>query len=318
MKIKIILFMICCLLEGNCISQNSAPFFFKIQDKQVTKHIRKYLEKDTLIKTSEAIIHVHYSIKKNKPNLVLLHGMGGNGKSNWYNQIKPLSKHFNLIIPDLIYFGESSSSSNDFSVEFQAKQLREVLKQINYADNINMVGFSYGGLTTVMYNEFYPNDVDKIIIIDAPVKFYSSQIADSLAHLAGTDSMHRVIVPTNFKEFKAMKKAVISRVFPVTKRIQTKIINYVFLPTKHLRDKQLNYLIDKQNYYQSLNYNIDSTPTLLLWGKRDGVVPLSVADKINKTYPATTKLVVFKKAKHDAHFRNPKQLNQEIIKFIKE
>lgn len=318
MKNKCILFLISNLLFGYCISQNSAPFFFKIQDKQVTKHIRQYLEKDTLIKTSDAIIHVHYSIKKNKPNLVLLHGMGGNGKSNWYNQIKALSKHFNLIIPDLIYFGESSSSSNDFSVEFQAKQLREALKQINYSDNINLAGFSYGGLTSAIYNELFPNEVNKIIIIDGPVKFFSSQMADSLAHLAGTDSMHRVIVPTNFKEFKAMKKAVISRAFPATKRIQTKIINYVFLPTKHYRDKQLNYLIEKQSYYQSLNYNIDSTPTLLLWGKRDGVVPLSVANRINKAYPTTTKLVIFKKAKHDAHFRNPKQLNKEIIKFIKE
>jgi pimeloyl-ACP methyl ester carboxylesterase len=316
MKNKYILLFACSLFVNYCFTQNPAPFFFKMQDKQVTKHIRKYLEKDTILKTSGAVIHIHYSKKENKPSLVLLHGMGGNGKSNWYNQIKPLSKHFNLIIPDLIYFGESTSSADDYSVEFQVNQLREALKQINYHEKINLAGFSYGGLTTAIYNQLYPDEVSKIIIIDAPVKFYSAQMADSLAHKAGADSMHRVIVPTNFKEFKAMKKAVISRAFPATKRIQTKIINYVFLPTKQFRDKQLNYLISKQNYYQSLNYNIDSTPTLLLWGKRDGVVPISVAENINKTFPNTTKLVVFEKAKHDAHFRDYKKLNKEIIQFL--
>jgi pimeloyl-ACP methyl ester carboxylesterase len=318
MKTKFATFTLLFLILKNGFSQSNAPFFFKAQDKQATKHIRKYLRYDTIIHTSQASIHIHYSKKEKKPSLVLLHGMGGNGKSNWYNQIKSLSKHFNLIVPDLIYFGESTSNSNDFSVEFQVKQLHEALKIINYTDSLHFVGFSYGGLTSSVFNELYPNEIHKLIIIDGPVKFFSSQMADSLAHIAGADSMHRVIVPTNFKEFKAMKKAVISRAFPATKRIQTKIINYVFLPTLSYRDNQLNYLIEHQVHYQKLNYNIDSTPTLLMWGKKDGVVPLSVALDIQKTFPNTTKLIIFKKAKHDAHFRNPKQLNKAIINFIKE
>lgn len=298
------------------IAKADVPAMFRWQDKQSKKHAKKYLQHDTLLKTSEATLHISYNNDTLKPFLLLLHGMGANARSNWYNQIKPLSKKFNLIMPDLIYFGESTSSTQNVSVEFQAQQIHEAILKLGITTKINIMGFSYGGLTAAMYNEFFHGHVNKIIIIDGPVKFFSGKMADSLAKSVGVNGMNNMIVPGTIEEFDGMQKAVMSSNFPFSKKLKRKIIKYFFIPNKEIRNKQMNYLIEHQTIYQNYTYNLDKTPTLLIWGGKDGVVPPSVGIALNKAYPISTKLIIYPKAKHDAHFSETKRLNKAVIQFI--
>jgi pimeloyl-ACP methyl ester carboxylesterase len=298
-------------------AQEKTPAIFKWQDHYAKKNIHKYVKGDTLIKTSDAIIHIHYSNLPSKPYLLMLHGMGANARTNWSSQIKDLSKHFNLILPDLIYFGESTSSSGNYSLEFQVEQIREAILKLGITSKLNIMGFSYGGLTAAMYNQLYQQEVIKLIIIDGPVKFYSGQMADSLANLVGVETIKNVIVPTSIKEFDGMKKAVMSRGFPATKKFKCKMLKYFFLPTKEIRDKQMSYLFDRQNIYQNYNYNLDKTQTLLIWGGKDGAIPISVGYNLHKAFPNTTKLLIYPKAKHDAHFRESKKVNKAVVEFLK-
>ena len=279
--------------------------------------MHKYVTYDTLIKTSEATLHINYSNNSSKPYLLMLHGMGANARTNWGSQVKELSKHFNLILPDLIYFGESTSVSNNYSVELQVEQIHEALIKLGITSKINVMGFSYGGLTAAMYNQMYQPEVIKLIIIDGPVKFYSGQMADSMALLVGVKTMKNVIVPSTIQEFDGMKKAVMSRGFPATKKLKRKLLTHFFLPTKIIRDAQMDYLSEHQIAYQTYNYNLDKTLTLLIWGAKDGAVPISVGENLHKAFPNTTQLLVYPKAKHDAHFRESKKLNKAVIQFLK-
>lgn len=297
-------------------SQTKVPAIFRWQDKLTKKHAKKYLHYDTLIQTSEATLHISYNNDPLKPYLLLLHGMGTNARNNWYSQIKPLSKAFNLIMPDLIYFGESTSNSQNFSVEFQAQQINEAILKLGIKTKINVMGFSYGGLTTAIYNQLFNNQVNKLIIIDGPVKFFSGEMADSLAKSIGVNSMNNVIVPSTIQEFNGMEKAVMSSPFPVTKKMKRKIIKHFFEPTKEIRNKQMNYLTAHQTIYQNYSYNLDKTPTLLIWGGKDGVVPPSVGISLHIAYPNTTKLIIYPNAKHDSHFSETKKLNKAVIEFI--
>lgn len=308
-----ILFVLCSIN-----AKADLPWIFKWQDKSSKRHIHKFIKNDTLIATSSATIHIHYSnFDQTKQTVLMFHGMGLNARTNWYNQIEPLSKEFNVIMPDLIYFGESKSNSNDFSVEFQVKQITEALNQLNASDSLSIIGFSYGGLTASMFNQFYPERVKKLVIIDGPVKYFSKETSDSLANAVGLSSLGKVIVPCNIKEFDAMQQAVMAKPIKINKRLKEKIIKHLFLPTKPIREEQLGYLISHQSTYQSYNYNLDSTPTLLLWGEKDGVIPLSVGKNLKKNYPSTIKLITFPNAKHDAHFSESEKVNREIIDFIK-
>jgi pimeloyl-ACP methyl ester carboxylesterase len=288
-----------------------------MQKKNVSKRIHKYIQHDTLLETSQAFIHVNYSNTANKPYLLLLHGMGVDAKTNWYSQIKQLSKNYNLIVPDLIYFGGSKSKKEDYSVEFQAEQMHEMLEKLGIKTTVHVMGFSYGGLTAAVYNELYPNKNCKLILIDAPVKFYSTPMADSMANLCGVKSMSNIIVPQNLNDFAALEKAVLSRKFPISKKMKLKFISHYITPTFQIRQNQIKYLKTEEKTYQNYTYHLESTKTLLIWGAKDGVVPLLVAEALKKAYPATTELLVFKKAKHDAHFRYSKKLNTSVLEFLK-
>lgn len=298
-------------------AQSKQPLMFRWQDKHARKHLKKYIAHDTLINTSAAVLHISYNTDPKKPYLLMLHGMGANARTNWSSQIEPLSKHFNLILPDLIYFGESTSASQNYSVEFQAQQIHEALQSLGIADSLHVMGFSYGGLCAALYNELYQPQVRKLIIIDGPVKFFSARMADSLASAVGVKGMNNVVTPTTIEGFDGMKQAVVSSWFPATKRLKRKVINYFFLPTKATRDLQMNYLVANEQHYRNYTYRLDKTPTLLIWGAKDGVIPLSVGKALHASYPASTRLLVFPKAKHDAHFKERKALNKAVVAFLK-
>ena len=316
MKVAFIIITCLLLFIEKEMAQTKIPRMFSMQDKFAKKNIKKHIKHDTLIATSDAILHISYSNENDKPTLLLLHGMGANARTNWSSQIKTLSKSFNLILPDLIYFGESTSNSQNYSVEFQVEQIHEAVLKLGFTQKINVMGFSYGGLTAAMYNQLYLQDVQKLIIVDGPVKFFSAQMADSVANSLGINGLYNVISPITIDGFNALSKAAMLKTFPLTKKIKRKIINYYFIPNKEIRDKQMIYLIDNSAHYQSLNYNLAETQTLLIWGSKDGVIPLRVGLEINKSFPNTTKLVLFPKAKHDAHFREAKKFNKTITAFI--
>ena len=50
--------------------------------------------------------------------------------------------------------------------------------------------------------KFIKPEIIKLIIIDGPVKFYSGEMADSLANVVGVKTMKNVIVPSTIKEFE--------------------------------------------------------------------------------------------------------------------
>lgn len=300
-----------------CYIHAQTPFVFQQQEKYVNRQIHRYLKKDTVIETSGAKIHINYSNNTYKPFLLLLHGMGANARSNWFKQVPYLSRYYNLLVPDLIYFGESTSKENNYSPEFQAVQINQVIKGLNITSKINVMGFSYGGLVAAIYNQLFPDHVGKLIVIDGPVKFFSGQMADSVARIAGTSDITALLVPQTLKDLKCLRKAALSKRIPTTKSFKKKLIAHFFAPYLDTRKKQITYLFTNQLLYQNYSYNLNTTPTLFVWGAKDGVVPLSVGKSLNACFPKTTQLLVFKKAKHDVQFRYSNSLNKAIIEFLK-
>ncbi len=303
-------------LVFNC--QTKMPFIFRYHAKQLTKQFHKYLKYDTIVNTSKAKIHLFYSNDTVKPYLLMFHGMGSESKQNWHKQIKCLSKHFNLIIPDLIYFGESTSNENDFSLDFQVTQINEILKRLKVTKKINIMGFSYGGLCAAYYNQIYSSEVNKLIIIDGPVKYFSIHAADSLAKIAGADNITNLLAPQSLSDFNSLLKAGVSKKIVITKGIKKKIIRHYFTPNLEYRKQQIKSLLDEELKLTTINYGLDKIPTLLIWGAKDGIVPLKVGELLHSNYPSTTKLIIYKKAKHDVHFRYSKKVNNQLINFLKD
>ena len=79
------------------------------------------------------------------PTVVLVHGFGGSGMWLWYPQVEDLARDHRVIVPDLLWFGESRSDARDFSIDHQVRAVEALLDHLGERET-DVVGVSYGGL----------------------------------------------------------------------------------------------------------------------------------------------------------------------------
>lgn len=84
------------------------------------------LTSQTLSINSETTIHfwgpppLHHRIVDDRPVMLLLHGFGPSAMWQWRRQIQAFSPSiFRLYCPDLVFFGDSTTSSTNRSEVFQ-------------------------------------------------------------------------------------------------------------------------------------------------------------------------------------------------------
>ncbi|PIA27647.1 hypothetical protein AQUCO_07600067v1, partial [Aquilegia coerulea] len=107
-------------------------------------------------------------LSNKKPSLILLHGFGPSSIWQWRNQVKFLSTHFNLYIPDLIFFGNSTTTSSERSEVFQAVSMGKLLEKLGI-EKYSVMGTSYGGFVAYNMARLFENRVEKVVIASSGI-----------------------------------------------------------------------------------------------------------------------------------------------------
>ncbi len=98
--------------------------------------------------------------------LILLEGNNGL-ISDFYNQIPFLSKHFRVITIDTRGQGKSLDySKSNYGYEKFSDDLLQIITELKL-QKVNIVGWSDGGITGLIFNSKNPNLVDKLVTIGA-------------------------------------------------------------------------------------------------------------------------------------------------------
>ncbi|KAG0451726.1 hypothetical protein HPP92_026085 [Vanilla planifolia] len=104
-----------------------------------------------------------------RPSLVLLHGFGGFSKWQFERQLAPLSRSFDLYIPDLVFFGRSQSGDRRRSVKFQARSVAEAMRQMGVG-RYAVAGVSYGGFVAFrMAADAAAAEVESVVIMTSGI-----------------------------------------------------------------------------------------------------------------------------------------------------
>ena len=119
----------------------------KFNEKKLQKEIEKF-EKDSkklFISTDDTT--VWWRIWGKGQPIIFLHGGYGSWR-HWIKQVTYLSKDYQILVPDMPGFGESSDLKSDHTPENISLNLYQTFRKLNITDldNINLVGFSFGGL----------------------------------------------------------------------------------------------------------------------------------------------------------------------------
>lgn len=150
---------------------------------------------------------VHCWVPKNpihtKPNLLLIHGIGANALWQWGDFIPALVPHFNLYIPDLIFFGDSFTTRPERTEWFQAQCLIQVM-EANSVEKFSLVGLSYGGFVGYSIAALRPEMVEKVVICCSGVCVEEKDFKDGLLKVSDLEEATAILVPQKPEKLKQL------------------------------------------------------------------------------------------------------------------
>lgn len=116
--------------------------------------------------------------------LLILHGLFGHS-DNWQTHAKKLAEYYQVILIDQRNHGHSDWS-DAFSYDLLAEDLHELITDLGL-QKIILLGHSMGGKTVMRYAQLYPEEIEKLIVVDMGVKAYPPHHTDILEGLSKVD-----------------------------------------------------------------------------------------------------------------------------------
>jgi 2-hydroxy-6-oxonona-2,4-dienedioate hydrolase len=250
-------------------------------------------------------VKIHYIEAGSGPALVLLHGLGGN-YTNWAFNIAALSQKYRVIVPDQIGFGKSDKPVINYRVATYVDFLDAFLKELK-VERASLVGNSLGGWIAAAYTLSHPEKVENLVLVDAAGYAFAKDF--------DTNQLFKLNPSTRegMKELSARvfynKQLFLSDAFidaSMTGRINAgdgytiRSITESIIRGEDFLDNRLSAI---------------KRPTLIIWGREDGLLPLSDGERFQKEI-AGSQLVVFDQCGHVPQVEKAMEFNTALLKFL--
>ena len=256
---------------------------------------------------------LHWSTYGAGENLVLLHGWGMNG-AVWQQSIDALSQHYCVHVVDLPGFGHSHHSHFSTIEDLTEQVLRDAPPQAIW------LGWSLGGLVASHIALHHPDRMlgfisvasspcfaakpSDNIIGQAPWRGIQANVLSAFTAQLMDDfqltierfmALQAIGSPSARQDVKTLKKAVLSRPSPNQQSLLSGL-----------------HLLAELDYRAQLA-NIE-VPTLRLYGRLDGLVPIKIAKEVDKLMP-NSQSFVFNQSSHAPFMTEPEAFIEQVIGF---
>lgn len=288
--------------------------------KIASKHIDAKMANADLryyeLKTSDYTF-TYWDNNNKKPVLILLHGFGATTEFQWYKQVKKLSKDFRIVMPNLLYFGSSDATQKGYTIADQVQFVNRLTDTLNIR-YFSVCGISYGALVAAEYVDMYPDKVNKLIITDGPVKFFSDRDADEIYKNFDVVNISDLLLPDNPKEFKKLLDIAYYKPPYVPDFVLNNLYTNLYSYDKNNQTQLLKHLDDEKESYNLKEYKNLNLPILLIWGNNDNLIPKHVGEALNTYFGEKSRLVLLNKTAHLPNFEKPGAYTKIITDFLLE
>ena len=268
-------------------------------------------------------VHGHvraYRMVGEGPPLLLLHGIGDSSRS-WVPLLDELARDHTVIAPDLLGHGASAKPRADYSVAAYANGMRDLLDLLE-VERATVVGHSLGGGVAAQLAYQYPERCERLVLVasggvarevNPALQVAAAPLAEAFLpalslpagralgwlaiealRLAGTD------VGRDADELHRIANALPDR--------RTRV---AFIRT-------LRSVVDWRGQVVTMLdrcYLAEDWPVLLVWGTRDGVIPVAHAHLAHEAMPGS-RLVLVDGAGHFPHHHDPDRFVAELRSFV--
>ncbi|MEO8587900.1 MAG: alpha/beta hydrolase [Flavobacteriales bacterium] len=251
-----------------------------------------------------------------KPKLMLVHGITGSSRM-WVGNVAALSEHYDLIVPDLIGHGRSTTTWSGSSVDAQVAHLQLILDSLRMTEPVYVVGNSYGGAMVANFAEQHPERVRSLVIYDGPASDYTAAIADSVARSVGAKDITDLFTPKNKDEQYRLLELSLYKV-PHIPGFALRQIN------EHMQAHSASYLgllkdlLDREDLYARKEYRWPM-PVYVIWGAEDRLIPLATGRGIvARNHLAADHFIIIPQAGHVANIEQGAVFESELLRILKE
>ncbi|XP_066350070.1 uncharacterized protein [Miscanthus floridulus] len=265
---------------------------------------------------TSTVVHLWAPPRPARRPVLLLHGFGASATWQWAPYLRSLlAAGLDPIVPDLLFFGASSSTVPDRSDTFQARTVKAAMDGMGVR-RFAVVGVSYGGFVGYRMAAMYPEAVERVVLVSSGVCLEEGDLAAGLFPVADVGEAAELLVPRRPAEVRRLVKLTFVRPPPIMPSCFLK--DYInVMGSDHLQEKTelLHALINDRKLSDLPKIN---QSTLIIWGEQDQVFPMELAHRLERHLGENSRLVVVKNAGHAANLEKSKEVCKSIIDFFQE
>lgn len=262
-------------------------------------------------------LELHYEERGEGRPLILLHGFGANTYT-WKHLIPRLADRYKTISLDLKGFGLSPKPTDDgYSAEDQADLVTDFIIEKGLTD-VTIIGHSFGGavslLTAIRLQAQGQKPLHSLVLIDTMAY---KQPLPSFIKLLRLPMFGRLFMDLFSEETQV--EFVLDVVYHDRTKITKETITQYARPLKEDRAKKAliktaKLIIPPHIKEIESSYRYICSPTLIIWGQYDRIVPLSIGSRLARELP-NTKLIPLP-AGHAPQEEIPFLVIPEILNFL--
>ncbi|GJR85662.1 monoacylglycerol lipase ABHD6-like protein isoform X2 [Tanacetum coccineum] len=241
--------------------------------------------------------------KPTRPDLLLLHGFGANAMWQWGPHVIPkLIHHFNVYVPDLVFFGDSVTTRSERSDSFQAECVYRVMV-VNDVKKVRVVGLSYKEM------------VERVVICCAGVCLEMKDLDDGLFPVKTLEEAAEILLPQTPEKMKELMKFTFVKP-PVKLTPNCILVDFIDEMNKeHVEEKrELIIALGKDRKLSEIPKI--SQPTKIIWGDKDQVFPLELGYRLKRHLGDNADMVVIKGTGHAYLVEKPKEFYRHLKSFL--
>lgn len=231
---------------------------------------------EKFLMASDTALHVCDS-EQGERCIVLLHGYL-ESLLVWEEFVPLLYKQVRVVTLDLPGHGISEVKGEVHTMEYLADTVKAALDALKI-ERCTLVGHSMGGYVALAFCERYPERLERLVLLsstpnaDTPEKAENRRREIALVKAGKKEQLARVAPAAGFAEQNRLR----------LKDAIEDLVEQVFLTEEEGIVALLNGMIARPDRNQMLRQS--PVPQLFIFGKKDGYIPLEVAEQLAASHP---------------------------------
>ena len=231
-----------------------------------------------------------------------------------------LAEHFTVIAPDLLGHGASATPRGDYSLGAHASGARDLLTALGH-EHVTIVGHSLGGGIAMQFAYQFPERCERLGLIDSGGLGKEVHLILRAAALPGADWVLPVLTSVGVMKLGKGVASVLRR-GKIAPNGDMAVLAKGFASLDNNGARQaflhtVRAVIDAQGQRVSANDRLHLAavlPTLIVWGERDSIIPVSHGQGAHEAMPGS-RFEVFPGAGHMPHHDDPERFAAILADF---